>query len=478
MALKIYNTLTQQKEEFQTITPGEVKMYVCGVTVYDSSHIGHAMSAIVFDVVRRYLEFKGYKVKHVVNFTDIDDKIIRRALESGEDWNKITQRYINEFLEGMDALNVERASVYPRATQEINDIVKLIQVLIDKGFAYEVEGDVYFRVQKKDHYGELKHQNLDELEAGNRVEIDPRKEHPMDFALWKSAKAGEPSWPSPWGEGRPGWHIECSEMVQAHLGDQIDIHGGGNDLIFPHHENEIAQSESATGKRPFARYWMHNGLVQIRNAQGVDEKMSKSLGNVVLIKNILEEDDPDVLRMWVLGSGYRDKTIFSQEIFEATKRKLETLKSVFEPTESWGEPDDINGEEMVSNALIETAAQARDKFIAAMDNDFNTPEALAVLFDLKREIFKARDSHASPYSLQKARLTLEELGHVLGLRLAHFEQKQQTAEVKPFIELLLQVRKELRAAKQFNLADSIRQRLSDLGLTLEDKPDGTTTWKF
>jgi len=474
--MKIYNTLTQKKEEFQTITPGVVTMYVCGVTVYDSSHIGHAMSGIVFDVVRRYLEFKGYQVRHVVNFTDVDDKIIKRSVETGEDWQNITQRYIDQFLAAMDALNVKRATIYPRATQEIEGIIELIQKLIDKGFAYAVDGDVNFRVLKRPDYPQLKHQNLASLEAGVRVEIDPRKEHPMDFALWKAAKPGEPSWASQWGAGRPGWHIECSEMVREHLGDQIDIHGGGSDLIFPHHDNEIAQSESASGLRPFARYWLHNGMLQLKNKQGVVEKMSKSLGNYVAIDDLLKRGDPDVFRMLVLGSLYRKDLTYNQDIYEAEKRGLENLKSVFAATENWGEPDDTNGEEMVSNALLEIAARTRRDFVTAMDDDFNTPVARATLFDLKREIYKARDSHASPHSLHTARQTLAELGNVLGLRLKQLQPEQQSSQAKPLIELLLQTRQELRAAKQWALADNIRKGLAELGLTLEDKPDGTTTW--
>jgi cysteinyl-tRNA synthetase len=483
VALKIYNTLTQKKEDFQTITPNVVTMYVCGVTVYDSSHIGHAMSAIVFDVVRRYLEFKGYDVRHVVNFTDIDDKIINRSLETGEDWQAITQRYVDQYFRMLESVNVQKATIYPRATQEIDGIIALIQLLIDKGFAYAVEGgDVYFRVSKKEHYGELKHQNLDELQAGNRIEIDPRKEHPMDFALWKGVKPSEPSWVSPWGEGRPGWHIECSQMAREHLGDQIDIHGGGSDLIFPHHENEIAQTESASGLRPFVRYWMHNGMLslQIRNEQGEIEytKMSKSLGNIITVDQLLSQGDHDILRMIVIQSLYRNRLIYGQELFEAAKRGLQTLKSVFEPTENWGEADDLNGEEMVSNALLEASDRARQDFLTAMDDDFNTPQAVARLFDLKRDIFKARDSHASPQSLHVARRTLAELGSVLGLRLESFTQSQQVVEAKPFIDLLLQVRKDLRTAKQWALADTIRKGLGDLGLVIEDKPDGSTVWKL
>jgi cysteinyl-tRNA synthetase len=473
VALRVYNTLSGQKEEFQTYTEGKVSMYVCGPTVYDNSHIGHAMSALVYDVIRRYLEYKGYEVKHAQNFTDIDDKIINRSLKEGVPWQQIIERYINQFLEWMDALNVQRATVYPRATVEIENIVGTIQKLIDKGFAYAASnGDVYFRVNKKLEYGELKHQSIDELLVGARIAPDEAKESALDFALWKAAKPGEPSWPSPWGEGRPGWHIECTTMAIEHLGEQIDIHGGGSDLIFPHHENEIAQSECVTGKRPFVRYWLHNGLLQMS-----DEKMSKSLGNFVTVGDILRDYDADTLRYFVLGSIYRNPLKYSDESFKGAERGLERLKSVFSTVEKWGEATDESGSAEATASLQKATEQTHTAFIEAMDDDFNTAQALARLFDLVRDIYRGRELGASPKSLYAARSTLLELSNVLGLRLDKNTKPQTNAEIGPYIDLLVETRAGLKAAKQFQLADRIRERLKELGVKLEDRPDGTS-WKF
>lgn len=481
MALRIYNTLSQKKEDFVTREPGVVTMYVCGVTVYDNSHIGHAMSALTFDFIRRYLEYRGYAVRHVVNFTDIDDKIIRRAQQEGVDWHVITNRYANQYLEWMDALNVRRATVYPRATEEIDGIVAAVGELVDKGFAYESRGDVYFRVLSKPGYGDLKHQNLDQLQSGARVETGEIKENDLDFALWKAAKPGEPSWPSPWGPGRPGWHIECSVMALHHLGPQLDLHGGGTDLIFPHHENEIAQSESLTGQTPFVRYWAHNGMLQAKvldEASGklVVEKMSKSLGNSLTVDKILAKGDPDMLRLFVLGSHYRNQLTYTDESFEVALKSLANLKSVFGPDETWGDPASTEGQPEATAALQKATETARAGFEAAMDDDFNTPQALAHLFDLKREIFKGRDSGASPANLHLARETLAELGGILGLRMKELPQGGGEQAAEPFIALLVEVRRDLKAAKQFALADSIRDRLKTLGVRLEDRPDGTI-WK-
>lgn len=472
MVFKIYNTLSGQKEVFQPYDPNLVTMYVCGVTPYNSSHIGHAMSAIVFDIIRRWLEYKGYKVKYVQNFTDIDDKIINRAINEKIEWQTIPEKYIAEYIESMDALNVKRADHYPRATQEVDRIIEGIQILIDKGFAYELNGDVYYRVIKKAEYGELKHQSLDDLRAGARIEINPDKEFEMDFALWKATKPGEPSWSSPWGEGRPGWHIECSVMSSHHLGEQIDIHGGGADLIFPHHENEIAQSEAMTGKRPFVKYWMHNGLLQFSG-----DKMSKSIGNVLSINEILKQGDPDALRFLVLGSLYRNPLTFTDESFDSAKKGLERIKSVFSPVEKWGEPGKENGEATATTILHNATAATRSAFMEAMDDDINTAQALARLFDLVREIYKGREAGASPVSLHAARATLSELGGVLGLRLEQQFTNPASAEASPFIDLLVEIRRELRGIKQYALADTVRQRLAALGVILEDRPDGTT-WKF
>ncbi|MEI7554926.1 cysteine--tRNA ligase [Candidatus Chlorohelix sp.] len=473
MSLTVYNTLSGKIEQFETIVPGEVRMYVCGPTVYDNSHIGHAMSALVYDIVRRYLEFRGYKVIHAQNFTDIDDKIIRRAAEMGVPWQPMTEKYINQFLEWMDALNVKRATIYPRATNELGNILAAIQTLIEKGFAYTASnGDVYYRVKAKPEYGELKHQSLDDLMVGARIAPDEAKENALDFALWKAAKPGEPSWESPWGAGRPGWHIECTAMAVEHLGEQIDIHGGGADLIFPHHENEIAQSEAATGKRPFVRYWMHNGLLQMGS-----DKMSKSLGNFVTVGNILENYDADTLRAFILGSVYRNPLSFSEESFIAAQRGLERLKAVFSSVEKWGEPGNTEGNPAATSTLHAAIEQARAGFIEAMDSDFNSAIALAALYDLTRELNREREHGASPQSLHEARALLLELGNVLGLRLDRDTSPKRGLEAAPFISLLVETRTALKSAKQYQLADQIRDKLKALGVKVEDRPDGTS-WKF
>lgn len=482
MAIRIYNTLSSQKEDFVPREANLVTMYVCGVTVYDSSHIGHAMSALSFDVIRRYLEYRGYEVRHIINFTDIDDKIIRRAQTEGIDWQVITERYIAEYLEAMDALNVKQATFYPRATLEIDNIKKAVEELIGKGFAYEVNGDVYYRVLKKPEYGELKHQNVDELRAGARVETGIVKENDLDFALWKAAKPGEPSWSSPWGEGRPGWHIECSAMALQHLGAQIDIHGGGTDLIFPHHENEIAQSEALTGKRPFVKYWAHNGMLQAKvwdeaESKFVVEKMSKSLGNTLTITNLLTRGDSDMLRIFVLGSHYRNPVTYTDESFEVALRSLDRLKGVFAHDEKWPDALDNEGDSLATTALQKAIETAKIGFETAMDDDFNTPQALARLFDLVRETFKGRDMKASGRVLNAARETLAELGGILGIRMKDVSQATSLKGAEPFIDLLVETRRELKGVKQFGLADRIREQLKELGVKLEDRAEGTS-WRF
>ncbi|NJP07108.1 MAG: cysteine--tRNA ligase, partial [Chloroflexaceae bacterium] len=361
MTLKIYNSLTRQIEPFETLEPGVVRMYVCGVTVYDDAHIGHAMSAIIFDILRRYLEWRGYRVQHVVNFTDVDDKIINRAHEIGHEPIAMAEHYIHEFLRQIQALNVLPATSYPRATDTMPEIIDFIQRLIDTGHAYAVEGDVYFRVESFAEYGKLSGRSREDMLSGTRFEIDPRKESPADFALWKGTKAGEPAWPSPWGDGRPGWHIECSAMNLKHLGEQIDIHGGGSDLVFPHHENEIAQSESLTCK-PFARYWVHNGMLQFLDPQsGQIQKMSKSLGNLITIDNLLAEYPAEMFRLVVLNSHYRRPLTYNSEVAADTMRKLERLRGALRP------PVEIGGEdasEAAATALATLAASSRASFIA------------------------------------------------------------------------------------------------------------------
>jgi cysteinyl-tRNA synthetase len=451
MSVRLRNTISGDIEEFQP-AGDVVTMYVCGVTPYDANHVGHAMSYIIFDTLRRYLEFRGFNVKHVQNFTDIDDRIITRANARGITISELTEELIAKFHEDMRALNVLPAHVYPYATQEIPQMIEMIQGLIDKGIAYENGGDVYYRVQKKDDYGKLSHRTLDSMIAGARVEIDELKEHPMDFALWKAAKPGEPSWDSPWGPGRPGWHIECSAMSLRYLGEQIDIHGGGEDLIFPHHENESAQTEAYTGKVPFVRYWVHNAWVKAG-----EEKMSKSLGNFVTIGQALEHWSADALRMWVLTSHYRTPLTFTEEALLAAKRGSERLRQAARAAVD-GSGDAVEG------------ASYRQQFIEAMDEDMNTPRALAVLFDLAHEINRAKDEGRPAADAQS---TLLELADVLGLTLTEAEADIGAA---PFIELLLTLRNELRAAKQFELADRVRTGLTDLGITLEDTPGGTT-WR-
>jgi cysteinyl-tRNA synthetase len=468
MTLRIYSTLSRRAEPFETVEPGVVRMYVCGVTVYDRAHIGHAMSAIVFDIVRRYLEHRGYTVTHIVNYTDVDDKIINRANELGIDPNALAQQYIDEFAEDLRGLNVKPATFYPRATQTMPEIIAFVEQLIASGHAYPAEGDVYFRVESDADYGKLSGRSLADMLSGTRFEVDPRKESPADFALWKAAKPGEPAWESPWGPGRPGWHIECSAMSMKHLGEQMDIHGGGNDLIFPHHENEIAQSESLTGK-PFARIWMHNGMLQLVNAQSKQvEKMSKSLGNVVTIRDFLGRYSADVFRLIVLSSHYRSPLTFNEEIAQDNARKLERLLGALLPATG------STSEGEAAAALTRAASEAQERFLAAMDDDFNTAAALAALFELVRAINVARDGGVGGEPFTAAQARLRELAGVLGLT---FEGRRRDAGAEPFVELLIELRGELRRAKQFSLADMVRDRLGELGVMLEDGPQGTR-WKM
>jgi cysteinyl-tRNA synthetase len=461
--LRIYNTLTRKKEDFQTLEPGKVRMYVCGVTVYDKAHIGHAMFALVFDIVRRYLEYRGYTVRQVINFTDVDDKIILRAKSLGTDPFQLAQKYIDEFNAQIRTLNILPASVNPRATSEMPQIIQMITVLIQKGYAYPAKnGDVYFRVTRDKEYGKLSGRRIDEMQAGARIEIGEEKEHPMDFAVWKAAKPGEPAWDSPWGKGRPGWHIECSAMNLSHLGEQIDIHGGGNDLIFPHHENEIAQTEAYTGK-PFARYWMHNGMLQLQG-----EKMSKSLGNLVTIDEFLSKHEADALRMMILNGSYRAPLSYSDEIVEAAERGLDRLRSALQPAPAaaGGMPDETR--RWLGNQMEAT----QQVFLDAMDDDFNTSGSLAALFELVRGINTARDAGATNAELAPAQKTLLDLSLVLGLRL---EQKRSGGPQagEPFIQLLLDVRSEMRTQKNWAMSDLIRDRLHELGVVIEDGKDGT-----
>ena len=450
--MRLYSTLTRREEEF--VPAGDtVKMYVCGPNLYAPCHVGHAMSYVVFDVLRRYLEYRGYQVRHVQNFTDIEDKIIARAQAMDVTTDELARQYVERFFTDMDKLNIQRAHVYPLATHEIPGMIEMIQGLIAKGHAYPVDGDVYFRVTSDDDYGKLSGRALDDLQAGARIEVDERKEHPMDFALWKASKPGEPSWESPWGQVRPGWHIECSVMSLHYLGETLDIHGGGQDLIFPHHENELAQSESYTGVTPFVRFWVHNGLARLSDGE---EKMTRSLGNLVSIADALEQHGADTLRLFILSSNYRSPLTYGDEPLAAARRGVERLRTAAHAASAGGDPLD--------------GGRFRDRFIEAMEDDLNTAQAMAALFDLARDINRARDEGRD---IKPAQAVLLELSGVFGLTLAAEEREIAAA---PFIEALIALREELRQAKQFALADSIRSRLDGLGIALEDSREGTV-WK-
>ncbi len=465
MGIKIYNTLSRKKEDLVTLKPKKVSMYVCGPTVYSNAHVGHAMSALVFDIIRRYMAYRGYEVTFVMNYTDVDDKIIMRAREKKEDPFELAEGYIQQYAQHMIDLNVLPASVNPRATQEMGQIIAMIKGLIDLGYAYAVDGDVYFRVERDQDYGRLSGRKLTDMQAGSRIEVDERKKHPMDFALWKAAKPGEPSWESPWGLGRPGWHIECSAMNLHHLGEQIDIHGGGNDLIFPHHENEIAQTESLTGK-PFARYWVHNGMMQFTG-----EKMSKSIGNVVTIAEFLQDHPADALRFMVLNSGYRNPLTFSEEVIEQTERALERLRSGLRPP--------LPGAQGAPKAILESLTSQMEAtkkgYLESMDDDFNSAGAMGFLFELVRVINQARSEGADETNLKSAQDLLLELSGVLGLSLKQTVTAESNAD--PFIDLLIEMRKEIRNQKLWSLSDQIRDRLMELGVIIEDSKEGTS-WRW
>ena len=465
MALRIYNTASRRKEPFETLESGKVRMYVCGPTVYDKAHVGHAMSVLVFDIIRRYLEYRGFEVRHVMNYTDVDDKIIQRASQEGVDPLELAERYILEFREHLDDFNILPASVNPRATQDMEYIIQMIEGLIEKECAYEVQSDIYFRVQSDQEYGKLSRRKLEDMQAGARIEVDERKENPMDFALWKSAKSGEPAWESPWGMGRPGWHIECSAMNLAHLGEQIDIHGGGNDLIFPHHENEIAQTESLTGKT-FARYWVHNGMLQLSG-----EKMSKSLGNLVSVQDFLADHEADVLRLLVLNSNYRSPLTFNDKVIAQAERALERLRSANRPAMS----DTDHSTDQAKQTLKEQLDATRQGFLEAMEDDFNSAGALGHIFDLVRAINQARDAGMDTSNLQNAQDLIAELTGVFGLRL--LRPSKLSSQADAFVDLLVEVRTELRKENQWALSDKIRDQLSDLSVSLEDGKGGTT-WRW
>ena len=467
MALRVYNTLSRRKEDFATIEPGRVRMYVCGVTVYGPAHIGHGFMVLSFDLIRRYLAWLGYDVAHAQNFTDVDDKIINRANEMGIDPIALANGYVEEWERDIADLGVLAPTIAPRATREIAGMLTMIAGLIERGVAYEAGGDVYFRVRRFAEYGKLSGRKLDDLLSGARVEIGEQKEDPLDFALWKAAKPGEISWTSPWGPGRPGWHIECSVMASHHLGDQIDIHGGGTDLIFPHHENEIAQSEAFTDKEPFARYWLHNEMLQLGG-----NKMSKSLGNLITIRELLDRD-PDngqVFRFMVLTGHYRTPLTWSEESFQGARRGLERLRSGLRGHDPAVPASD-------GGALAGALTTAENDFRVALDDDFNTAGALAALFELVRAINRARDEGAPAAMSAAGQAKLATLLGVLGVTVEQSGAASGAPAAAPFIELLLETRAELRKVKQFALSDRIRDQLKELGVEVEDSPQGST-WRM
>lgn len=464
--MKLYNTLSRKKEEFIPITEGEVKMYVCGPTVYNYFHIGNGRTFIVFDTIRRYLEYRGYKVNFVQNFTDIDDKMIKKSNEENVTVKEIGDKYIEEYYKDADALNIARATVNPRATEYISDIIDFTKELVDKGYAYEVDGDIYFSTKKFPGYGKLSGQNTEDLQAGARINVDERKKDSMDFAIWKSQKPGEPAWESPWGMGRPGWHIECSCMVKKLLGDTIDIHAGGMDLSFPHHENEVAQSEALTGK-PFANYWLHSAYINVNN-----QKMSKSLNNFFTARDILKEYDAEVIRFFMMSAHYRIQINFSKDLLESAKASLERLYNAVSNLENL--MDEVSIEKMNEDETkyISSLDEYRQKYIYKMDDDFNTADAITVLFELTKSTNTNITINSSKEVITKALEIIRELGKPLGIL-----QKSTKLSLEEEIESLIQKRQNARKNKDFALSDKIRDELKERGIVLEDTPQGVR-WRL
>ncbi|MEG0250677.1 MAG: cysteine--tRNA ligase [Peptostreptococcus sp.] len=465
--MKIYNTMTRQKEEFVPLEPGKVKMYVCGPTVYNYIHLGNARPFAVFDTLRRYFEYKGYEVTYIQNFTDVDDKIIKRSHEEGISPEEVAQKYIEEYFKDCDALGIKRATVHPQVTDNIKYIIEFIKTLIEKGYAYESEGDVLFRTRKFPEYGKLSHQNIEELELGARIDIDKKKEDPLDFVLWKAKKEGEPGWKSPWGEGRPGWHIECSVMSKRYLGETIDIHAGGQDLQFPHHENEIAQSESCSGKM-FAKYWMHNGYI---NVDG--EKMSKSLGNFFTVREIGEKYNLDLVRFFLLSTHYRNPVNFSDTILDQSKAGLERLTNARDRAEfilGKLEESKLNDSE---KELVNQLNSYRDKFIEAMDDDLNTADAISSIFELAKFMNTNIQEGSSKEFVQKNLDMFSELTGVLNIAQESTEKDDELTEK---VEELIAKRADAKKNKDFSLADEIREELTGMGISIEDTRQGVK-WK-
>ncbi|MGE5674697.1 MAG: cysteine--tRNA ligase [Mycobacterium leprae] len=469
MPLRIFNDLTRQKEEFVPLEPGKVRFYNCGPTVYDRFHIGNGRNFVVMDTIRRYLAYRGYQVTFVQNFTDIDDKMINRANARGITVQQLADEMINFYTTDAGALNILPADVHPRATHLISEQIGMIAELIEKGYAYAVEGgDVYYRVARKDDYGKLSHKDLEGLMAGasERVDQDDRKENPFDFALWKGQKPGEPAWDAPWGAGRPGWHIECSAMARRYLGETIDLHGGGEDLIFPHHENEIAQSEACNDK-PFARYWVHNAFLNIEG-----EKMSKSLGNFFTVEDILKQYEGEVVRLYLLSAHYRTQLDFRRELVEQTKAGLERLRNTVTNLEHLAATAASQALTPEESSLLAELGQARERFITAMDDDFNTAGGTAVLFELVKDVNRGVGAGTSAALAQGALALLKELAQVLGL----LQQKQEAGSLDDEIQALVDARQAARKAKNWAESDRIRDQLGAMGIILEDTPQGVR-WK-
>ncbi|MFJ8263959.1 cysteine--tRNA ligase [Rummeliibacillus sp. NPDC094406] len=464
MGIQIFNSLSREKEPFVPLEEGKVKMYVCGPTVYNYIHIGNSRPVIVYDTVRRYLTYRGYEVTYVSNFTDVDDKIIKAANELGEEVSELTERFIKAYFEDITALGCQKADAHPRVTNHMDEIIEFIGVLIEKGYAYESQGDVYYRTRKFKSYGKLSHQSVDDLKIGARIEAGEKKEDALDFALWKAAKPGEIFWHSPWGDGRPGWHIECSVMVHNHFGDTIDIHAGGQDLTFPHHENEIAQSEAYTGKT-FARYWMHNGYINIDN-----EKMSKSLGNFILVHDIIQQIDPQVLRFFMLSVHYRHPINFAQDLVESAAAGLERIRTSFNNLQHRLNATANLGEK--EQSWLDAIGQEHQNFEIAMDDDFNTANAIAALFSLSTEANKYLNETNTNEEILKVFIdTLKELSMVLGIEL---EVKEELLDEE--IDALIEERQQARKNRDFKRSDEIRDQLKDMNIILEDTRQGVR-WK-
>ena len=475
MSIKVYNTLTKQKEEFVPIHPGKANIYVCGVTPYNHPHVGNARPFVTWDVIRRFLEHEGYDVTHVQNFTDVDDKIINTANKEGVQWYDICNRYIDSYFEVMDKLNVRRAHVYPRVSEHIDDIIKTVQCLVDNGYGYVVDGDVFYSVEKFKYYGQLSGRNIEDMMAGARVDVDDRKHNPMDFALWKSAKPGEPAWESPWGPGRPGWHIECSTMSMKYLDETFDFHGGGSDLIFPHHENEIAQSEGCTGIHPFVHYWLHNGFITVN-----EEKMSKSLGNFFMVIDILEHYDPETLRFFIVSTHYRSPLDFSDARLTEAQKSLARLRQA---QETLGELSEMlsAGPTAESLALREKVKELREAFMEAMRDDFNTALAISHMFALAKEIniyHKAVvDAGIKPDGKLVAMLNdvFAETCSIIGVlekTAAPAAEEAGDSKEAELVEMLIAMRQDARKNKNYALADELRNKLNEIGIVLQDTPQG------